>query len=578
MALTNLKKLREELIKKYRENYSGEEIILPEKFKQKVSKIGSDRIEYFRYTTCITNTDGQKIYLPNQWFYIASYFTEFYQALSDYQQASLSIFTKERLKELNKNALTPEEKQHIEKKYSPEEQSFIEKFVTDYSWWGGGKTIDRGDFYHSPILNMANVVNVSQSYITTLCQFLNQHSELSKLLYTQSIEYNQEKNTSITPKSIPSPYRRFITAIHSKPFILLAGLSGTGKSRIVRELARACDTLDADPWKVQTPENFSMISVKPNWHDSTDLLGYVSRISGTDKFISTGFLEFLIKAWKNPQVPFFLCLDEMNLAPVEQYFAEYLSCLESRKLRDNKIVTDPIFPKADKEWYIEFIQQAGGEDIEEFLTKGISIPQNLIIMGTVNMDETTFTFSRKVLDRAMTIEMNDANLWGGLNDSDEQFSVSPSQLIGDAVEGKDIYKDNEADCDIILKYLETINNALEGTPFRIAYRTRNEFLLYVIENLKYSEDHSKEFCMSRALDEITSMKILSRIEGDESKLKMPDGTSRLKHLQETIDLALSKILDDQTPDGNKGETLDVCHKKLDEMEEKLKNGYCCFWT
>lgn len=479
---------------------------------------------------------------------------------------------------MNKNALTPEEKQHIAKNYSTEEQFFIEKFVTDYSWWGGGKTVDRGDFYHSPILNMANVVNVSQSYITTLCQFLEKHPELSKLLYTQSIEYNQEKNINTDHRQLSSSYRPFITAIHSKPFILLAGLSGTGKSRIVRELARACDTLDVAPWNVQTPANFCMISVKPNWHDSTDLLGYVSRISGTDKFISTGFLEFLIKAWKNPEVPFFLCLDEMNLAPVEQYFAEYLSCLESRKLRNDKIVTDPIFPKADKDWYIEFIQQAGGEGVKEFLTKGISIPQNLIVMGTVNMDETTFTFSRKVLDRAMTIEMNDADLWGGLEEDNEQFAVAASQLIGNAVEGKDIYKDNKADCDIILHYLDTINNALKGTPFRIAYRTRNEFLLYVIENLKYQGEHSKEFCMARALDEITSMKILSRIEGDESKLKMPEGKSILIHLQETIDSALSRVLNNQSLDESKGETLLVCHGKLDEMEEKLKNGYCCFWT
>lgn len=374
-------------------------------------------------------------------------------------------------------------------------------------------------------------------------------------------------------------YRSYIAAIHTKPFILLAGVSGTGKSRIVRELARACDTIDENPWKMQVPSNFCMLPVKPNWHDSTDLLGYVTRISGEAEFVLTEFLQFIIKAWTYPDVPFFLCLDEMNLAPVEQYFAEYLSCIESRKLRDGKIVTDPIFPVTDEPWYEKTIERlAGIKDRETFTKEGISIPQNLIVMGTVNMDETTFTFSRKVLDRAMTIEMNDVDLYGGLDNTTSQFTINASQLIGNMVEGKDIYSQYKEDCDIILNYLETVNNALNHTPFQIAYRTRNEFLLYVIENLKYQGEHSKQYCMARALDEITSMKILSRIEGDDSKLRTLDGQSLLVHLQKVIKEALVNILDGQVLDAEKKETLNICHKKLKEMERKLQNGYCSFWT
>lgn len=374
-------------------------------------------------------------------------------------------------------------------------------------------------------------------------------------------------------------YRNFITAIHTKPFILLAGISGTGKSRIVRELARSCDTIDENPWEVQTPSNFCMLPVKPNWHDSTDLLGYVTRISQKTEFIPTEFLHFIIKAWTYPEVPFFLCLDEMNLAPVEQYFAEYLSCIESRKLRDGKIVTDPIFPVVSEDWYINFINSfAGIENMETFKKEGISIPQNFIVMGTVNMDETTFTFSRKVLDRAMTIEMNDVDLSKGLESNSLQFTVDASQLIGNTVEGKDVYSEHTEDCKVILQYLETVNNALKYTPFQIAYRTRNEFLLYVIENLKYQGEQSRQYCMARALDEITSMKILSRIEGDDSKLRMPGGHSLLVHLQKVINEALLHILDGQALDAEKGEVLNICHEKLKEMERKLQNGYCSFWT
>ena len=146
-----------------------------------------------------------------------------------------------------------------------------------------------------------------------------------------------------------STYRPYITAIKSKPFLLLAGISGTGKSRIVRELARACWEEGTDEYKAQKPKNFQMVQVKPNWHDSSDLIGYVSRVSGKAEYVAGEFLKFIAKAWEDTETPYFLCLDEMNLAPVEQYFAEYLSVIESRRSHGDGIVTtDPILEKADE--------------------------------------------------------------------------------------------------------------------------------------------------------------------------------------------------------------------------------------
>ena len=120
-----------------------------------------------------------------------------------------------------------------------------------------------------------------------------------------------------------SIFRPYITAIKSKPFLLLAGISGTGKSRIVRELARACWDEGTEEYNAQKPKNFQMVQVKPNWHDSSDLIGYVSRVSGKAEYVAGDFLRFVAKAWEDEDTPYFLCLDEMNLAPVEQYFAEY---------------------------------------------------------------------------------------------------------------------------------------------------------------------------------------------------------------------------------------------------------------
>lgn len=387
-------------------------------------------------------------------------------------------------------------------------------------------------------------------------------------------------------------YRPYITAIKSKPFVLLAGISGTGKSRIVRELARACWDKGSEEYNSQKPKNFEMVQVKPNWHDSSELIGYVSRVSGTPVFVAGDFLKFVAKAWENPEVPYFLCLDEMNLAPVEQYFAEYLSVVESRKAdADGKITTDPILKKSEEDWYrILTSELTGDESIRnQFLSDGITIPQNLIVVGTVNMDETTFSFSRKVLDRAMTIEMNKVDLYGGLDDRHEKIGkLEAGNLIGTAVEGVDVYRSHKDVCDIALRYLIAVNQELEGTPFKVAYRTRNEFLLYVVNNLPYSKDMAgnelnQNFVIARALDEITSMKILSRIEGDESKVKKSlleslkkDIKAQLESISEK-DVFVAKAESETTEDG-KTIRQSISLAKLDEMIGRLDSGYTSFWA
>ena len=379
-------------------------------------------------------------------------------------------------------------------------------------------------------------------------------------------------------------YRPYITAIKSKPFLLLAGISGTGKSRIVRELARACWEEGSEEYKAQKPKNFEMIQVKPNWHDSSELLGYVSRVSGKPEFIVGDFLKFMAKAWENLDVPHFLCLDEMNLAPVEQYFAEYLSVVESRKNIDGEIVTDAIIEKCAEQWYSDLTTKLTTNDEvrTRFMNEGISIPKNLIVVGTVNMDETTFSFSRKVLDRAMTIEMNEVDLEGGLDKKYESIGkLGAAELIGNAVEGVDVYADNKGVCDRVINYLKAINGELEGTPFKVAYRTRNEFLLYVVNNLPYNkdengEDIAQEVVMARALDEITSMKILSRIEGDTEKIG-----DLLDRLKEVIKKQLNEISSGKEYSGTKdkeGTEYSVSLAKLKEMKLRLKSGYTSFWS
>lgn len=388
------------------------------------------------------------------------------------------------------------------------------------------------------------------------------------------------------PLSKENVYRPYITAIKSKPFLLLAGISGTGKSRIVRELARACWDVDSNEYKAPKPRNFEMVQVKPNWHDSSELIGYVSRIDG-ERYVVGPFLKFLVKAMKEPDVPYFLCLDEMNLAPVEQYFAEYLSVVESRKCDGTTVVTDPIIEYEATDAYKSLIDQLFYDDEETRLGMlkeenglRLTIPQNLIVVGTVNMDETTFSFSRKVLDRAMTIEMNEVDLKGGLTTRYEQIGkLGNEELVGIAVEGVDVYSQYQSVCDTAISYLQSVNDVLEGTPFKVAYRTRNEVLLYVVNNLPYSKnadgkDLPQEYVIARALDEITNMKILSRIEGDESKVSEEFLNELSDTIKEGLEDVFEGLLDEDDDDVYKSVSL----AKIEEMKDRLKSGYTSFWS
>lgn len=350
-----------------------------------------------------------------------------------------------------------------------------------------------------------------------------------------------------------------LTAIKTKPFILLAGISGTGKSRLVRTLAfQTCSKpeLQTDNKK---PGNFELIPVRPNWHDSSELMGYVSRING-DKYIVTSFLQFIAKAWKHLEVPFFLCLDEMNLAPVEQYFAEYLSVIETRQVIDGEIVTDFLIAKAsfeDPELYDNLLTKLGLTNDSRFID-GISIPSNLIVMGTVNMDETTHSFSRKVLDRAMTFEMNNVDLTVGLEKDKNDWSypdefITADNVLGNFTSGAEVNTEF-AEANQVIDFLVKLNLELEGTPFKIAYRVRDEFLIYCYYASLNKSDGN---WLTKALDEMTSMKILSRIEGDEAK------TGKVL-------TSLLKILPEEYKTSN---------AKIKEMEARLSSsGYTSFWS
>lgn len=444
-------------------------------------------------------------------------------------------------------------------------------------------------------------------------------------------ELSQE-DSIISIQLLSSIYRPYITAIKSKPFLLLAGISGTGKSRIVRELAfKSCPKYLQDK-DGTTPGNYCMIEVKPNWHDSTELLGYYSNLNMSYQFKK--FVKFLVKAKMNPEVPFFVCLDEMNLAPVEQYFAEILSTMETRKhpkiegsdeinkdiIKTGAIIDSVYFekytwkgkdgermernePMTDRDWYFEFFNQdmlSEGEKTQADKYKdsytlgkeGLTLPDNVIIIGTVNMDDTTHQFSRKVIDRAMTIEMNGgklSNMFGGSKnleylpqEEQKKWQNSFRQLYVNADEVLEAHPD-EAE-DIVKKVpekLENINKALKGTPFEVSYRVLNELTIMVgvlLDSKK--EGENIDDIINQALDHILLMKILPRIEGDSDMFnlskdfKQKNNVEYNNRLEWLMDLAPEIVNEEQEGDDHR----QTAREKIKEMIDRLENQeFTRFW-
>ena len=366
--------------------------------------------------------------------------------------------------------------------------------------------------------------------------------EIGKIVDYESIKNELGELAQNEAIDIDNTNMKYLTALRTKPFMLLAGISGTGKSRIVRKLAQATTTQEYENeenrWKDNRPENFELIQVKPNWHNSMDVVGFYSNISGKYEF--TPFVEFIVKAWRHKDTPYFLCLDEMNLAPVEEYFAEFLSAIESRSTDENgEYITDPIikpFKDFGKDVCEAMLKHLLGEAhhtefnplAEQFSEKGLTLPPNLMVMGTVNMDETTFSFSRKVLDRAMSVEMNEVDYDKFLSGESEQFPLLTdlNELLVNRPQRASEVKD-DIDSKKVIDYLKAVNVLMEGTPFKLGYRAANEAMLYVSASKDFG---GTDFSMEKALDEFTLMKILSRIEGDDSRLGIADDDPRIATL------------------------------------------------
>lgn len=397
--------------------------------------------------------------------------------------------------------------------------SRLNTFITS-----SGDSLEVGDLLYMQQIGKSygvKLIKTSDTNYKIFNALLNEHDR--HFLLCTDEESNDNPSTSEV--KVSKDVLSYLSAIRTKPFLLLAGISGTGKSRIVKEMAYASCPDEGDLRQDPTsPGNYCLVEVKPNWNDSTELLGYETVLDGGNYHL-TKFVKFLIKAMQYKNVPFFVCLDEMNLAAVEQYFAEFLSILESRKDVDGTIKSEPLIPAAIFEKYKQKLHEelfpskdssntstgAGYYTADDgtavylhgtyakLMEEGLCIPRNLIVVGTVNMDDTTYQFSRKVIDRAMTIEMNEVNL-DNMFDTEKPDALSYREVVVDkswffapfAQSNVALQQMNDERELLAEKIKATIGqtnpegtqtpNSLEAilgkTPFRIAYRVVNELILH----------------------------------------------------------------------------------------------------
>jgi len=376
-----------------------------------------------------------------------------------------------------------------------------------------------------------------------------------------------------------------------KPFLILAGISGTGKTRWVRKMARR--TGDGEG-------NLCLVPVRPDWHEPSELLGYTSRISGRAEYIKTEFLTFLVRAWENVWgigeslsptaelvqrlTPHWLALDEMNLAPVEQYLADYLSVLELREWKDGVYTCPPLLRFGGNGEVIRAAFATAPEGLWQAFMEadGIPLPPNLIVVGTVNMDETTHAFSRKVLDRAFTVEFDPdvvvtAYRAGSTLDPvlgielAENITVSASSILSTTTSGQEVPEPYRT---AVESLIGAWNRGMEQSPFRVAFRTLDEALLFAIGR--------GETKLPSSLDGILMMKLLPRLEGDSDKLGY-DGTEPMfdggfpTEARGTLIQAAWHVAHQAMGDGEAWES-SRSRKKLLHMAKRLaRTGYTSFW-
>ena len=322
-------------------------------------------------------------------------------------------------------------------------------------------------------------------------------------------EYIEKKGFHFPEEAITN----YLLCLKTKPFVILTGLSGTGKTKLcqlVAEYFAGGQTADESRW--------AFVPVRPDWMDNKGLLGFHNAI--TNRYEGGRLLRLLLEARDDVQEPYFAILDEMNLAKVEYYFSDFLSCLESSlstKDDPEKIDLHDHVPEGNEQEL--HVQDDEGNKLT--VPRKLRIPCNVYFSGTVNVDETTYMFSPKVLDRANTIEFNYVDLEGG-RDTDSTFRLEDP----DAFElGKwdrvtsfhwDKLQDQQPG---VADRIKELHNLLKKTSDHFGYRVAFEMAAYILNAAECVGEDDE--VLSTALDFQVMQKVLPKFHGTVNQIELP---------------------------------------------------------
>lgn len=391
--------------------------------------------------------------------------------------------------------------------------------------------------------------NYLKALIAIVNEYYKENIEIKTILGERYLYMIKEKfELQDLPEVLKTDFaRRYITSLLAKPFVILTGNSGTGKTRISKQFAEYLEWKSDDGKK-----NWVIIPVGADWTDNTKILGYYNPLAedGKGKYEKTKIVELIEEANRHKEIPYFVILDEMNLSHVERYFSDFLSHMET---------PDTPF------------------ELEGY-TGRLDYPENMFVVGTVNIDETTYMFSPKVLDRANVIEFKHqkedvfkvfsaAGTVGKMvpvNDGSAQAFLKLAKEIrtGKFAVDEDLthyYTDVDGDftgsnLDYVEGVFSDIYEIVQKYDFEFAFRTVKEIRNYIAAAYELLE--KTEFNLNQIIDEQLLQKILPKIHGNKKEIgQMLD---ELTGLCDKYSLVLSK-------------------KKIEQMKGKLaKVQYASF--
>lgn len=335
-------------------------------------------------------------------------------------------------------------------------------------------------------------------------QIVKQKSALTNLDIAHFAKILRSSNLSFPPTL---PYR-FVSSLLTKPFVILTGLSGSGKTKLAEAFSL---------WISESEAQYCMVAVGADWTNRDPLLGFPNAL-GEGQYVKpdSGALDLIIRAGNDQAKPYFLILDEMNMSHVERYFADFLSAMEST---DGTISFHPdteIWNSCD-------------------VPHEIKLPKNLFIIGTVNIDETTYMFSPKVLDRANVLEFRVSK------PEMESFLGEPQELNMDALRGAGTAMGESFVAKALQKGVTAEDLGTELMPFfeklqeagaEFGYRTASEIGRFVAickelaidpidANIMTQEDleHSAIMARKDIIDVTIIQKLLPKVHGSRNKIE-----------------------------------------------------------